>query len=371
MARKFLYFIAILIFLAVAGAIAFSAFPGIFMRTAYVPTADFEEQEVIARSAYADPEMWFVHPDKSDNPASWQPSNYVSDAGPMGLAAIFFVHPTSYLDRSRWNARLDDPLTNTRARLFIRGEASVFNAAGEIWAPRYRQATLGAFLTDDATAQRAFDLAYRDVETAFDHFIATVPADAPIILAGHSQGSLHLTTVLRKRVAGKPLARRIVAAYVVGWPISVETDLAALGLPACRQPDSTRCIISWQSFAEPADTDVVTDAYERTAGFDGKSRKNTRMLCSNPLSGRPDTGAPADANLGTVRPTPDFADGELVTGAVPARCDDDLGFLLIGDPPKLGGYVLPGNNYHVFDYPLFWASTRVDVMRRLAAFRAQ
>jgi hypothetical protein len=31
--------------------------------------------------------------------------------------------------------------------------------------------------------------------------------------------------------------------------------------------------------------------------------------------------------------------------------------------------VLPGNNYHVFDYSLFWANVRADAERRLKAFK--
>ena len=69
-------------------------------------------------------------------------------------------------------------------------------------------------------------------------------------------------------------------------------------------------------------------------------------------------------------PNDDLTEGELVPASVPARCDAK-GFLLIGDPPKLGPYVLPGNNYHVYDYPLFWANVRADVARRLAAYEAQ
>ena len=57
----------------------------------------------------------------------------------------------------------------------------------------------------------------------------------------------------------------------------------------------------------------------------------------------------------------------MTPGRVPARCDT-RGFLLIGEPPELGGYVLPGNNYHVYDYSLFWANVRADALRRLAAF---
>ena len=43
---------------------------------------------------------------------------------------------------------------------------------------------------------------------------------------------------------------------------------------------------------------------------------------------------------------------------------------MIGKGPDLGPYVLPGNNYHVFDYSLFWANVRADAARRLTAFAA-
>ena len=81
--------------------------------------------------------------------------------------------------------------------------------------------------------------------------------------------------------------------------------------------------------------------------------------------------AEASANLGTLVPDESISNGKLVRGAVPARCDAQ-GLLLIGDPPDLGStagaYVLPGNNYHVYDIPLFWANTQADVNRRVRAF---
>src|SRR3546814_11723327 len=80
--------------------------------------------------------------------------------------------------------------------------ASALADAGEIWAPRYRQATLGAFLAEDrVTAGKAIDAAYRDVEEAFDAFLAAQPKDTPIILAGHSRGGLHLPTPPNNRIA--------------------------------------------------------------------------------------------------------------------------------------------------------------------------
>jgi len=77
--------------------------------------------------------------------------------------------------------------------------------------------------------------------------------------------------------------------------------------------------------------------------------------------------AEASGNLGTLVPGNDLSDGELVAGGVPARCDE-RGLLLIGDPPEMGSYVLPGNNYHVYDIPLFWANTQRDVGRRAEAW---
>jgi hypothetical protein len=92
------------------------------------------------------------------------------------------------------------------------------------------------------------------------------------------------------------------------------------------------------------------------------------MLCVNPLTGRAGGAAPASANLGTLVPNTTLTDGTLTKGAVPARCDV-RGFLLIGeDAPNLGAYVLPGNNYHVYDYALFWSNIRADAEARLRTF---
>ncbi|MEO0872593.1 MAG: DUF3089 domain-containing protein, partial [Pseudomonadota bacterium] len=161
-----------------------------------------------------------------------------------------------------------------------------------------------------------------------------------------------------------PVADRLVAAYAIGWPVSVDHDLPDMGIPACATPAQTGCLISWSSFAEPADPSAVIEAYSTTRGFDGELRGDSRILCSNPLTGTFGGEAPASANLGTLVPDESMSNGEIVPGAVPARCDE-RGILLIGDPPELGSYVLPGNNYHVYDIPLFWANTQADVAQRV------
>jgi hypothetical protein len=92
------------------------------------------------------------------------------------------------------------------------------------------------------------------------------------------------------------------------------------------------------------------------------------MLCVNPLNGVAGDMAGRSLNLGTLIPNADLTDATLRREALGARCDQ-RGFLLIGEnPPEMGPYVLPGNNYHVYDYALFWGNIRADVTRRLAAF---
>lgn len=364
MARKFLYIFAVLIALVIIMAVAYRLFGEQLIRRAMVPTTGFSAPSPQKPDTYADAKMWVARPDIAGNPALWLPEGVEASKGP---AAVFFIHPTSYLNRAAWNAPLDDDEANERAALFVRGQASVFSAAGEIWAPRYRQATFGAFLTDKTEGVQAINAAYADVLAAYDSFIASVDPKRPIILAGHSQGALHLTRLMNERIAGKPVAKRIIAAYIVGWPVSVEADIAALGLPACTAPDTSRCILSWQSFAEPAEPTMIRAVFDKSIGLTGLARKGTAMLCTNPLSGAPGTSAPASANLGTAKPSADLKTVEMVERAVPARCDKD-GFLLIGDPPAMGPYVLPGNNYHVYDYSLFWANIRADAARRGAAF---
>ncbi len=409
MARKFLYFVAVVIVLVILGAIALSIWSREATEIAFVPRGEFVEQAPLARNAYQDPTMWYSRPGMGNaDPARYQPAigKAVTDpaerapspdapAAERSLArgdalatkgsvagepadrqavpgfAVFFVPPTSYIQAGgNWNAALDDATTDNRARVFLKGLASPFNRADEIWAPKYRQAAAGAFLTDKAAAQQAIDAAYADVEQAFAFFLDSIDPAKPIVLAGHSQGAIHVLRLLRDRVDGTPLENRIVAVYAPGWPVSVEHDLPALPLPACAAPGQTRCILAWSSFADGGDAGMLMRRYEATLGYDGQPRGDGPILCVNPLTGGTGGAAPASANLGTLVPSADLASGELVAGAVSARCSDD-GLLHIGDPPELGPGVLPGGNYHVYDIPLFWKNLQQDVVARVKAWAAQ
>jgi len=366
-ARRFLIMIFVLTLLVVAGAFAVFQWGGNVLVREATPKGHFQAAQAGGGPDYTQAASWLARPGLPNDPAQWLPDGF-ADSVRRGDAAVFYIHPTTYLDTDRWNAPLSPGgETEFRTSLFVQSQASAFNGTGEIWAPRYRQAAYGAFLLKSDDAEEALDLAYRDVSAAFDQFVKEA-GDRPIILAGHSQGALHLERLLREKIAGKPIAKRVVAAYVVGWPIDTKSDLPALGLPACTSSDEAGCILSWMTFGEPANPDFIFDQWHKTRGFTGGERRREDALCVNPISGAENGAAPAQDNPGTLIPTPDMRSAKILPRIIGAHCDKGL-LLLDGQLPPIGGFVLPGNNYHAYDYALFWAAVRRDAERRLAAWR--
>jgi Protein of unknown function (DUF3089) len=369
-ARLFLWLIAAVTFVIIALAFAWRLAGDRLISAALVPGGPFRAASAGAAFDYARPASWAARPGMAGDPTAWRPEGAVAAA--TGSTAVFFVPPTAAFDIGQWNGRSSTGETARRLAGFLRTSASALADTGPLWAPHYRQAVLGSFLADTpetrASARAAQDLAYGDVKAAFTAFLAAQPKDAPFVLAGHSQGALHLLRLLQEEVAGTPLAARVVAAYAVGWPVSITADLPALGLPACTQRDQAGCIQSWQSFADPAEPKSIMAIYNAGIGLAGTPRRGTPMLCSNPLTGGIDAAAPASANPGSLVPSANLERGQLISPGVPARCDA-AGLLLIGAAPTgYPAFVLPGNNFHVFDYPLFWQAVRGDVAARVAAW---
>ena len=366
LARRFLIFITVLTLLGVSGAFLIFQFGGTVLRQSFTPQGHFTPPPPRSGPDYASRDAWIARPDIPDNPAEWLPPSVAPSEMQPG-AAVFYIHPTTYLRGDRWNAPLHEPESGWRDDLFVQSQASAFNGAGDVWAPRYRQAAYGAFLLKSDDAQQALDLAYSDLSAAFEAFLREIDPKRPVILAGHSQGALHLMRLLEQRKGD--LRDRLVAAYVVGWPVSTTADLPALGFPACREAGEAGCVLSWMSFADPANPSLILSSWEKSRGPAGGERRQDDILCVNPITGSAGAAAPPAANPGTLVPTSDFRSATLAEGAVGAHCDRGL-LILDGEVPPLGPYVLPGNNYHVYDFALFWGAVRRDAERRLAEWRS-
>jgi hypothetical protein len=366
-AAWFLLIIAALIVLAVLGLVGYKMFEPQLWRWAYVPGQAFDGATV-PKPDYAGPAAWVARPG-AEGPANQAPPEF--RAAPKPAVDVFYIHPTTFLDKSRWNGPVDDPVSAGRVTEMVRHHASAFNGVGAVWAPKYRQATFGAFLVPGPASIAALQLAYTDVLAAFDAFVAQRDASRPFILAGHSQGSLHALRLLKDRVAGTPLAAKLVAAYIIGWPVS-QGDLAALpGLPACQTPAAGGCIISWQTFGMGADTSGMAGLQALVPTLSGTPRGAGTTICTNPLTfwqgGKP---AGAETNIGALPyATADQPLGALMPELTGASCDR-AGFLILDREMKkpFTSLVMPGQNFHVYDYQLFWANIRANAETRTEAF---
>ncbi|UTW54250.1 DUF3089 domain-containing protein [Kordiimonas sp. SCSIO 12610] len=369
----FLIIIAALIVIVIAGFLWVQANPITVLRLSFTPTTSIEDETFAEAPDYSLPETWAAFPGQAST---------VSDL-PEGIEAVdqiegtdvFFIYPTTYLNRASWNAPLNDVDANRVMELTtLKNQASVYFSAGKTYIPRYRQATFGAFFDKTGQGEIAIERAKSDVYAAFDYYIKNLNNGRPFILAGHSQGALHALHLLKDRINDSDLRQRMIAAYIIGWPISIQEDLDTLGnLKGCQQPADTGCVISYQSFDANGDSEAFAKIYETSIGFSGNARKRTPMLCTNPLNWKAGGASDKSNNLGGVALARFEAPlGPITENLTGAKCDD-LGRLLITEAPQgdWSEYVMAGGNYHVYDYNLFYMNLRANALTRAKAWLDQ
>jgi Protein of unknown function (DUF3089) len=375
-AMRFLKWVGGLTLLAIVLAVGYRLFEPQIWRIAMVPSVAFSASKPDPQPEYraASRTAWVARPDVQPNPVRDAPPGF--QAAPVPPVDVFFIPPTTYFENSHWNAPLGNEKANSGLDDVARHLASSFNHVARIYMPRTRQATFGAFLTNgSADSLKAFDLAYGDVLAAYDAFevarAGTGGPKRPIILASHSQGTLHALRLLKDRFASAQQQQSLVAAYLVGWPVSVEADLQPIKLQPCQTPQATGCVMSWQSFGRGGDAKMMLDYFAGSTSAFGVPRKGTKMLCTNPISGWIDgKDAARDANLGALA----FADATAPLPALTPRLTgascDAQGFLILSPNPAapFEARKMPGENYHVYDYSLFWANIRANAEARVSAF---
>jgi Protein of unknown function (DUF3089) len=335
------------------------------------PSRPFADSPQPPAPNYSSTSAWVVWPGRASS------ADIVPRGIPGGIVQnpgvdVFFIHPTTYLSNATWNARFDEGgATGLQLEKgVLRYQTSVFNSCCRIYAPRYRQATISAFLRPGQDSALAYDLAYGDVERAFDYYIANQNKGRPFILASHSQGSLHTTRLLQARIIARhALRQRLVAAYVVG--ASLPQNMEYTGLPPCNSPRQTRCIVNWNSTAPLVPLAIgrrimVTYGEGRYQTVGGKT-----WLCVNPLTWRAKGVAAAALNRGAL---PSVANTAALPRAVPAVTGATCarGRLVVKLPrAKRKGFIDPLTKlgtYHNHDYNLFYASIRQNAMDRVEAF---
>jgi len=335
-------------------------FPDPLRSQHYLIPSRFAESPSPPKPDYNDQNNWCALPHRVDE-ADQAPRGH-QPVGMHALADVFYVHPTLYSDKPKtefkWNQDVRDPELNRQVDEWpIRYQASAFNAAGRVYAPRYRQAHYSVFLTphlDDK--QQALDLAYADVEAAFDYFIQHDNQGRPFLLAGHSQGTLHLARLLKNRIIGTALQQQLVAAYLPGMPIPADS---LAGLPVCLDSTATGCWISWRTFRW---------GYQPTQA----PHMHAEPVCVNPISWVYDDADP-QGNAVQAYVGRSHHKGAVVKpfGRIyPRRCDAARyrGVLWVHRPRFPGSFLIRSSNYHAGDINLFYMDIRHNAALRVQRF---
>ncbi len=353
------------------------------------PAEEFIVAAVPAQPDYADLRYWAAHPKVNDSADLTPSDGKVTE--PSERVDVFFVHPTTYFGPGNWNSDMRlDSFSAQGTEHIMATMASVFSQCCNVYAPQYRQAHLSAFRRPDSSASyQALDLAYLDVEKAFEHFLAERNPDTPFILAGHSQGTLHSVRLLEKYVNAKPLQEKLIAAYVIGYWIPArifETTLT--DMKVCSEPNMTGCVITYDTYDNTGpgrDPEGKLPFWSPTKGWYMARSQDT--LCVNPLSWTTSNALVAkESNQGAVPMARLFSVMNLlqdksrgyVYPELPkplpahssARCAED-GSLMV-DSQEDTPFANPGSgedkSLHPNDWNLFHMNIRANVGDRIRAF---
>ncbi len=303
---------------------------------------------------YSQIQYWAAHPYKTD-PADSVPATLKHNYQPDSTVDIFFIHPTTYIDEAKtygWNAPINQIDINYKTdNSTILYQASIFNEAGRVFAPRYRQAVFSAYfpknLADSTAAMNAFNLAYSDIKTAFEYYLSNYNNGKPIVIAAHSQGSTHGKRLLKDFFDTTNLRNQLIVAYLVGMPIEYNYFTQ---LKACIKPEQTGCICSWRTYKtgytpnhiiQEKETAIVTNPIT----WEADKPVATRQLNKGGIL----------MNFNKVIPS--------VTNAVVQ------GNILWSNKPKFFGNILyTTKNYHIGDMNLYYLNIRENMALRKKAF---
>jgi hypothetical protein len=290
---------------------------------------------------------WAAHPWK------WDPSD--STPAPLrtekrdSIVDVFFLYPTSLTKgKNTGNAAIDDALLNAKTDYTsILYQASVFNQHARVFSPRYRQAHLKNFFSKDSLKSKIyFDTAYADLRQAFLYYLKYWNNGRPFILAGHSQGALMAERLYKEFIEGKPLEKKMIAGYILGWPIPKEFVTPD---KICQDSLDVNCLCSWRTLKKnfiPWYLKGHTDSY-----------------VTNPLSWKTSPEKmPRSANAGSLllnfnKIYPHTTDGWI-----------DRGLLFVHKPRFPWSFLYLKRNYHIADINLYYLNLRNNVSQRIRQY---
>ena len=262
-------------------------------------------------------------------------------------ADVFYLYPTLLLDKkdNSWNANIwnnkfrDEVITKA-----IFYQASAWVKSANLYAPFYRQAHYRIFderYTDQG--KQAWEIAYTDIKRSFKYYLKNYNNGKPIIIASHSQGSLHAKRLIQEFFDNKPLQDKLVGAYLIGTSIK-ENEFK--NIKPMKFKDEIGGFVSWNSYKYGK----YPKKYD--SWFKGS-------VSSNPITWNKNEEGKIFSHKGLL-----YDDKKVYPQSVSVKVIDGLLWTTLPIVPKriLMSYI---KNYHFADINLFWKDIEENSVLRV------
>lgn len=269
---------------------------------------------------------------------------------------IFFIYPTMLSDKNdvSWNADIyNDKIRNYVMQSTVKYQSSAWYSTGDLYVPFYRQAHLRVFRESfwKNGGEQAFEMAYQDVRQSFLTFLNKFNNDRPIIIAGHSQGAGHAKRILKEFFDGKPLQKKLVAAYLIGTKV---TDKDFDNIKLMTSKNQTGGFVTWNTYR------LMSERKTKKASFTISPEWIEGALCSNPITWDTNKSSIYDDHKGFL-----YLNNKIYPKTVKIEDIDSKVYVKL---PKMGILkkilVSSVKDYHKADINLFWEDIRKNSINR-------
>ncbi|HND11570.1 MAG TPA: DUF3089 domain-containing protein [Pseudomonadota bacterium] len=212
--------------------------------------------------------MWLCRPDLPDSVCARDLS--ATEVMPDGSRQVvphkpdpdpkvdcFYVYPT--VDLSLSPANHTDFSDNTAQSRTVMVQAARLGEVCAVYAPLYRQVTIGTYFASEEKREQFLKTAFSDVYDAFLHYMGQHNQGRKVVLVGHSQGADMISRLLRAVFDQDPgMQTRLLVALPIGGPVEVPqgklTGGSFANIPLCSRADETGCVVAFRTYRAGGDT---------------------------------------------------------------------------------------------------------------------
>ena len=278
-------------------------------------------------------------------------------------ADVFYIYPTVCTTQDKTNlCKTDNTQMRKEKKNVFKLQAEAFDTVADIYAPFYTQYNFRAFEYSNYekiqkdTVDNIQGLS--DIYGALDYYFANLNKGRPYILVSHSQGAAIMLVVLSDYMKKHPqYYKNMVAAYVIGYPVTKEYLKENPHLKFAKKSDDTSVVISYDVQAPDK------------SGINVLQAKN--QLAINPISwSRNQRLVKADKNLGSL----DEKTLKITTpGIADAKVNKKLGVVVCSTADtetyeiKLPALFGKGS-FHGQDFQFYFLNLRQNAKERIEKF---